>query len=156
MTRGSGSVETDWRGRFEALVERQCALYAALDALSQRQSELVEAGDAEGVLGVLHSRQSVLDELATVAEQQRPLRDRWASSLALIDVPSRERLAARVQAMERLAAEINERDERDRERLAEQRDGIASELASVGKTRRAVSAYGESPAYGARFQDREG
>lgn len=156
MTRGSGSAETDWRERFEVLVERQCALYGALDALSQRQTELVEAGDAEGVLAVLRSRQEILDELSVVAERQRPLRDRWASSLALIEMPVRERIAARVHAMERLAAEINERDERDRERLEEQRDSIANELASVGKTRRAVSAYGEAPSYGARFQDREG
>lgn len=148
--------EDNWRERLFALVERSGALYATLDALSQHQSELVRAGDAEGVLDVLRSRQGVLDELSALAEEQRPLRDRWASSLALIDAPARERMAARVRAMERLAVEINERDERDREELASQRDGIATELASVGKSRRAVSAYGAAPAFGARFQDREG
>lgn len=155
MTRGR-TVEDNWRERLLALVERQGALYATLDALSQHQSGLVEIGDAEGVLEVLRSRQCVLDELASIADEQRPLRDRWASSLAMIDPPAREQMAARVRAMERVAAEINERDERDREKLAAQRDGIACELASVGRTRRAVSAYGAAKPHGARFQDREG
>ncbi len=155
MTRGRTVVD-NWRERLLALVERQGALYATLDALSQHQSGLVEMGDAEGVLEVLRSRQGVLDELATIADEQRPLRDRWASSLAMIDPSAREEMAARVRAMERVAAEINKRDERDREKLAAQRDGIASELASVGRTKRAVSAYGAAPSYGARFQDREG
>jgi C4-dicarboxylate-specific signal transduction histidine kinase len=156
MTRMSGSIGDNWRERLVALVERQSALYATLDALSQHQTTLVEAGDAQGVLGVLHSRQMLLGELAGIAEEQRPLRERWANALSTIDGATRERMAERVRSIERLAAEISERDERDREMLAAQRDGIASALSSVGATRRAVSAYGVSPEPGARFQDREG
>lgn len=156
MTRLSGAIGDNWRDRLVALVERQSALYASLDALSQHQTMLVEAGDAQGVLEVLQSRQGLLDELAKIAEEQRPLRERWANSLSTIDAQTRERMAQRVRAIERLAAEISERDERDRELLAAQRDGIASALSTVGATRRAVSAYGVSPEPGARFQDREG
>lgn len=156
LRKETGGSERGWRERFESLVERQHALYGALDALSQRQTELVDAGDAEGVLAILRQRQSIVEEIVSVSEEARPYRDRLASGE--IEPEARERLSQRVGSIERLASEISERDERDRKALAASRERVAAELAEVGRGRRAVNAYGTGSAgqTGARFQDREG
>ena len=157
LAREPGANAGDWPVRFETLVERQFALYGALDALSQRQTELVDAGDADGVLGILRQRQAIVEEIVEITEHAREFRERLASDEGLAHA-TRERLARRVGAIERLADEINERDERDKRSLAASRERVASELAEVGRNRRAVSAYGagEAGAGGPRFQDREG
>lgn len=139
-----------------ALVERQGSLYETLDALSIRQTELVEMGDADGVLAVLRERQQVLDELVAVSEEIRPFRERWADTVGVLEQADRELVAARVAATERLAERINERDRLDRDRLVAQRDQTATELAGVGRSRQAVAAYGAAWKPGPTFQDREG
>jgi hypothetical protein len=149
-----GGSERGWRERFESLVERQAALYGALDALSQRQTELVDAGDAEGVLAILRQRQTIVEEIVSVAEEARPYRDRLASEE--LEPEARERLSQRVGSIERLASEISDRDERDRRSLAASRERVAAELAEVGRGRRALNAYGAGGQSGAKFQDREG
>jgi len=153
-----GASGDTWTERFEAIVERQFALYGALDALSQKQTELVDAGDAEGVLAILRQRQGIVEEIVDLAERARVYRDQLGSGAAGVAPGARERLTSRVGAIERLADEINARDERDRQSLAASRERIARELAEVGRGRRAVSAYGasDSGTAGARFQDREG
>lgn len=160
MSSGASSetsgTEGDWRERFESLVERQAALYGALDALSQRQTEMVGAGDAEGVLEILRQRQRIIEELVIVTERTRPYRDRWTQAGPGVEPGVGDRIARRIVAIERLAAEISGRDEGDRERLAERRERVAAELADVGRARRAVHAYGGSNGGGASFQDREG
>lgn len=153
---GFRELRTDGQDSLALLVEHQADLYAQLDALSRRQTVLVEAGDAEQVLEVLRERQAVLDELVAVSDRIRPFRERWTDAIAAIPPGDRERIASRVQSIERIAEQINERDERDRHRLAEQRDSVSSELADVGRSRRAVSAYGPMPSHSPRFQDREG
>src|SRR5262245_9599312 len=153
---GGWSGADAWLADFEVLLERQAALYAELDALSQRQSRLVAAVDPEPVLAVLGERPAVIDRIQASAPALARMGARWVDTAAHVREAQRVRINGRLESIDRLTGEIARRDRADHERLRERRDAVADELAAVAASRRAVAAYGPGAASGPRYKDTEG
>lgn len=142
--------------RLDTILTEHESLYERLDALSERQSGLIDEDKTDELLGVLAERQRVVDRLLTIGEDLKPFQARWDDLLARLDGERRESLRAKVHGIQEAARRVNERDDRDRARLAAQRKSLADEIAGVGRSRGALNAYGGRAAPTPRYQDRQG
>ncbi|MBX3351944.1 MAG: flagellar export chaperone FlgN [Phycisphaeraceae bacterium] len=142
--------------RLAALLGEHERLYIALNDLSERQSALIDEDDTDVLLGVLAERQRIVDRLLDAGEELRPLQGQWDGILGGVDHDTRERLREQVASIQDIAARVNERDDRDRTRLAARRKSLSEEIAGVNKSRGAVNAYGQQGGAGPRYQDRQG
>jgi len=140
-----------------AVIDRQGGLLGQLDALSQRQRALAEADDIEPLLALLAQRQEIVDQLARGSETVERLRVSRERAGGTPPQGERAEVQRRLNALAELAAAVSRRDEADQEVLRGRRERVASELAELTASKRAVSAYGGGGAAPtARFQDREG
>jgi hypothetical protein len=143
--------------RLVALLDAQVALLGQLDALSQRQTALVDAPDVEPLLGVLGERDEVIDALTVAEREVRSLRGPWEAAHGSLSEQQRAEVPRRLEAVASLASQITARDSADQARLHARLSGVASEIAGVASSRRAVSAYGGAGSpQGPKFQDRQG
>lgn len=143
--------------RLAELLVHQEKLFLRLDALSKRQSLLVQEDRTDELLGVLGERQVIVDSLDEASRAVEPFRARWDQVLASARPEQRERVRRHVERLAEVAANIAARDDADRREIERRRDRLADDLAGVGRRRGAVAAYG--PARGrpaAKFQDTEG
>lgn len=146
-----------WLPRLLRLLDEQLACAEQLDSLSQQQGELVGVGDASGVLGVLMQRQPLVDRLVQLSQESRPLVERMGELLAALKVEDRQAVMSRVARADELIESVNTRDRMDHAALEHLRKQVGDELASLGKGRDAVAAYGQSgTGPGPAFQDRQG
>ena len=136
-----------------ALLQEMRALYGQLDALSQRQGELIEAEEHEPFLTLLEERQHLINGLLGLKRRIDPLRERWEAEGGVADSPVGECL----RGIARISTGIEERDAMDRRAIEGRRNVLAKELAGLGKGRAAVSSYsGQDRPGGPKFQDVEG
>ncbi len=158
MTAGSEKTMRQapaWHAQAVALLTRQEELLQQLDQLSQRQSDLIAAGDTEMLLSVLTDRQPIVEQIAGTTEQLAKARVAWAD-LPDSD-PWRAGISERMRRSSDLAAAIAMRDREDEAAMRRAGDAIAAELGSLGRQRNAAAAYATgTPSTGARLQDREG
>lgn len=145
-----------------SLLDEHRRLYQQLDGLSTRQAELIDADDADGLLAVLTERQSVIELLDHGQRKLGPARGDWERLSGEVSADDRDHVRLLLSDVTELAARIAARDEDDRRRMEARRDGIADEMLSLTKSRKAFAAYGapgssnSSGGGQARFQDREG
>lgn len=163
MTAGSGRTTQHnaqhpapaWFADAVALVERQETLLARLDALSQRQSDLIASGEADVLLSVLTERQPVVEELVAATESIAAARAAW-DGLPASD-PWRAGISERMRRAADLAASIAARDREDETAMRRASELIAAELGTMGRQRSAAAAYATpAPMNRPRLQDREG
>ena len=147
-----------WAPRLVRLLERQRALYADLDALSQTQGPLIASDQTDRLLEVLARRQGLIDELSTLNQEIAPFTGDWARLSGGLSDPHRLAIRERFEAVSALAASIASRDEEHRRALEARRAGIGSELAGLARARGAAAAYSGSASASPtpRYQDREG
>jgi hypothetical protein len=139
---------------FLAVLDEMSPLYGQLDALSQRQAELIESEDHEPLLTLLQERQQLIDRLLGLKRRADALRRQWETEEG---GSPRTDVMDRLRAMERMAASIDERDAVDRRALEGRRQSVMSELSGLGRARSAVTSYGgETKPSGPKFQDVEG
>ncbi len=138
---------TTGEAELRALVERQRGLYGQLDALSQRQRSLAEAGEAERLLAVVQERGPLVAALSANGAR--------IGELVAQGAASDPGLARDVDALRGMASRIAERDAEDRRLIESMRDAMADELAGLRRGRAAVGAYGGAAPAGAVFQDRK-
>jgi hypothetical protein len=138
----------------EILLQRQQDLFSQLDAMSQRQSALIEAQDTDRLLAVLAERQSVIDRIAETSVRLEPYRASWDAVMKGLDEPGRARVRRRIDVLAELAERVAKRDEADRAMLETRRDAVAGEITQINRGRGAVAAYGQQQ-NGPRMQDRE-
>lgn len=146
---GAGGVE-----RFGRVVEEQLSVCRRLEELCAAQSEMVEAGNGEGLLRVLGEREGLVERLRGLTEDAAALRRGVAPEA--IGERTREKLDELAAMLER----IGRSDERDQAAMERKRDEAATELATIGRRRGALSSYsrGTTKRGGGvdpRFQDRE-
>lgn len=152
-----GRTQADAVGhRLLALLDEQHALLGRLDALSQRQSELIERDEEpDRLLAVLAERQAVIDRMEQGSRALQPLHDQWMNVAGEAGEEVREAIRRRLELTATLMDLVQARDASDRDRLESRRRALAGELASMDQTRRALGAYGwEAPAE-PRFRDEE-
>ncbi|MEN0019323.1 MAG: hypothetical protein AAF747_00405 [Planctomycetota bacterium] len=144
--------------RLRDMIGRQTAAFEQLDVLSQRQAAMIEARDADALLGLLGERQVLVDEITGIGEELGPFRERWDAVLGRLSPAERAAVGDDIQSLQDLASKVAERDAADRSNLERERDETAKRLSGVAQGRAAVAAYGTPgrPGAQARFQDREG
>lgn len=153
---GHRSEADVWFAEFVRLLERHQGLLGQLDALSHRQRSLIDADDAEGLLLVLRDRQSLIDTLLGEQAMVDRMREDWRKVEGALPESCVAAVRERLEAIAALHDAISSRDEEDQASLRRRRDQVASELADLGVSRRALGAYGGPPAPSPRFQDRKG
>ncbi len=127
---------------------RQRDLYRQLEALSQRQGQLVADSDAEALLGLLGQRQRLLDELDGLNVQLQPYRADWREHLAGMATDERAQVAGLVDEIAALRDAIVAQDDRDFQRLRLAQGKVGAELGKTANQGRAMNSYrGAATAY---------
>jgi hypothetical protein len=139
-----------------SLLALQRALLGELDALSQRQSLLIEEPVLDPLLAVLEERQQVVDRITQSHRTSEQLRAQWDSMQSHLPEAHRQQVQREIDAVASLAEQVRARDERDHARLKQRLEGVTAELAGLATTRKAANAYAPAPASTPRFQDRRG
>jgi hypothetical protein len=139
-----------------SVLGQQRALLGELDALSQRQSMLIEEPVLDPLLAVLDERQQVVDRITATSRTVEQLRAEWERVRDHVPGEHTANVQRELDAVMALVGEVQRRDERDHARLKARLDGVTAELAGLTATKRAGVAYGAVAPGGARFQDRQG
>lgn len=142
--------------RLELLVREELSVLGQVDALSQRQSSLVELDDASTLVALLDERQGLIERAASLASEVSQLRDACAGSR---NVPATRwsTVEKSFAAVADLAERIATRDRADAQAMARTRDELAAEMGQLDKGRGASAAYGNTrAARGPKYQDRQG
>jgi hypothetical protein len=139
---------------YVSLLDAQRALLGELDALSQRQSTLIDGEDLEPLLALLDERQRVIDRVMPASRTLDELRWRWRTVRAALPETRREQVQRAEDAVLQLFTQLARRDERDQARLRGRLDATGAQLAGLATSRRAAGAYGPVSSTAARFQDR--
>lgn len=158
-TRADHALEPGWHHRAAGDATRMRDLYRRLDELARGQAELLEASRTEELLGLLSERSGIIDQIKDIAASLHPVMEGWERLGASVPEPARGTLDGALREIRELTAMILERDREHTGVLVEQKDKIASELASVDKGRAAIGAYSGQVNTRPRtphFQDRQG
>jgi predicted phage gp36 major capsid-like protein len=137
------------------MLDAQRGLLGELDALSQRQSTLIDGEDMEPLLALLDERQRVIEQFMPASRTLDELRWRWRTVRAALSETRRDQVQRAEDAVLHLFTQVARRDERDQARLKSRLDLTATELAGLATSRRAAGAYGPTANTTARFQDRQ-
>ncbi len=147
-----------WAHTLIELLEEQRSIYQQLAQLSDEQSNLVAAGDAEALLSLLSHRQALIDRLVDVNGRVEPFKQQWPSLWSELDEDSRQHIRERIDDVKALLDQIVDQDERDRVALASHRNSVSRQLEHLNRGAAVNRAYGPSPAAPAesRFTDQQG
>lgn len=147
-----------WLPALSAILDEQDESTAELESLSLLQAGIIERSATDELLSLLGRRQRLLDEALASARRLEPFVERWDAFMDALPSDQRSAFVDRVRMIQDRVDRIGSRDERDRADLAKQRNQLTSELAVVGRSRGALSAYAGAGAHkpSPRFQDREG
>lgn len=141
--------------RLLALIAQQQRLIDQVETLSVHQASLVTSDDGERLLALLGERQALIEGLEALAGQAGPVRRELEPGLGLVDPRRRDELVKREAVLAQTITRVSRRDAEHAKTLAGRRDKLADELAGLGRTRRAVQAYGgEAGDVPPAFQDR--
>ena len=136
--------QPQWAQRLLSLLQEQRAVYEHLRTFSEKQSHLVEQGDAENLLQLLALRQQLIDKLAALNEQLEPFKKDWPRLWSELDEPTRRGVDGLVKEVQGVVDGIVEQDDADRQVLARKRDAVASELSQIRSGAKVNRAYGSS------------
>ncbi len=123
------------------LLGRQRQLYRDLQALVDRQAELVAAGNPDRLLEVLARRQGLLDDVKKTNDALLPFRQRWEAVCGLLDPQQRSQVTAMVDEINDRLQTIMQRDRRDSEMLQLRCRKVGQEMQSARTGRTALRAY---------------
>ncbi|MHC4946871.1 MAG: flagellar export chaperone FlgN [Planctomycetota bacterium] len=145
-----------WSARLTELLEQQQQIVRRLTDLAARQTELIEDGRAEALLGLLGRRQTLIDEFIGTQAPLVELTDELDERLATLAVDQRRRIRGLVETIGRGLAGVMDTDARDEQTLRTRRDARRDDLAAHDAGRSARAAYlGTSPGT-SRYADRRG
>ena len=147
-----------------ARLEEQAAVGHRLAELARSQRELIDSGDAEALINVLHERQAGIHELLDVVELLGPLTEATQHSPEVLSPVQRGHVQELVDSISHDLAEIIDIDTADRAPAWEERLRDLSRDRNVNDTARvARKAYGRAepevgPLAGAtnRYTDQHG
>lgn len=113
-------------------LERQLELFRRLEAIAERQSDLIDEGRTPELLAIIAERQTLVDEIVRVGKAIET-----DLSLARPDAQVNQLL----EQVGQIATRVQQRDQNDHRRLEIDRDRLSGEMAGVGRGRHAVAAY---------------
>ena len=130
-----------------ARLDRQRELYADLLDLSSRQVRIIEGeGGAERLLEVLGRKQVLINRLAELEQEMRPLKKSWQQSGGSLESPGRLEIAQSVCGLQSTLAELLALEERSRAVLEARQGEVATRLRGLEQCRKAQCAYGSGKA----------
>ncbi len=138
----------------QRLLDEQLGLCGQLDALSLRQSALIDEGDYEALLELLAQREGVIASLTKGQEQLDPVRLRWEAFLATLCDERAAGVRERADQLSTITSRIAKRDRADQDKIKRSRDETSAQLNTVSRTRGALAAYTRQGDNVATFQDR--
>ena len=138
------------------VLAQQRAFLGELDALSQRQSLLIDEPILEPLLAVLEERQQVIDRITQTARTADQLKVQWERTRDRVPEVHRRQVERELEAVGALSEQVQQRDERDHARLKARLEGVTAELAGLATSKKAATAYAPRQATLPRFQDRNG
>ncbi len=152
------STQPQWAKKLIELLDEQRGIYRQLCDLSQQQSEMIEAGQAEPLLALLGRRQGLIDELAQLNGSLEPYKNQWPRLWHELEDEARGQIEQLIGDVQVLLDRIVEQDERDRLALSGERDRLADELQHVRRGSAVNQAYGRLGGQpgNSRFTDQEG
>jgi hypothetical protein len=127
--------------RLLLLLQRQRDLYTQLRGLSADQSDHVQRGSAEALLGILAQRQRLIDELAAINEELGPYRQSWGRVWQQVPQAQQPQVNALLAELDGLLKGIIDQDERDRRQLQAAKQQVGHELKKMSAGNNAVGAY---------------
>ncbi|MBU6413848.1 MAG: hypothetical protein KGS45_10255 [Planctomycetes bacterium] len=131
-------------------LEEHAALCGELDAISQRQGQIVAHGEAPAILAVLAERERVIEDLSRCNARIEPLRRVWDSVAGTASKEQRDDVSGRIDALAGLIGAISERDAADRSALEQRRDAVVAELHALNAQKQATGSYGRVESSDAR------
>jgi len=140
------SPETTPCEQLAALVAAKLHVLKVLVQLSQRQIDLIEAGEINTLIKLLAAKQTVMRQLQTIERELVPFRGddpeqrRWASPA------QRAACQAQSQCANNLLAEAMELEQRAERAMLRRRDAAAAALLAVQSAADARGAYVAAPA----------
>ncbi len=137
------------------LLERQQALAEQLAGVADKQTALIEAGDADGLLAVLTHRQRIMDQFTAGQDSLARLSDAARRDEPAVPA-TRERIGVLIEDISDTLTEIMRVDETDRSALDAGRDRIGEALSDLTTAREARQAYLRAVSVTNRFADRRG
>ncbi len=126
---------------FLRLLGEQCGLYEQVREVGQRQALLIEAGDTQGLLTVLHERQALIEAVSQLNRRLIPHREAWGRLVDDADDGLRAKVRGLIDRTQTLLSVILQQDESDRRALQQRLAGTDDELDQVARTRRAGQVY---------------
>ena len=140
------------------LLTQQRDHYRQLRDLSDRQRDLIAAGQPEHLLAVLGQRQAHVEALTQLNDRLAPMRPRMSEVSESSPAPVKAKLRELVDEVQSLLEQIIQQDEADRAKLAAGRDAVKQQLGQMSRTPAALNAYKTARPHAAasRFTDRQG
>ena len=115
-----------------------------LASLARDQGVLIETGDADALLRVLHERQTLINRLLQVIGDLGPLAEAVQESKSGVTEGQRTTVRSLLSRFTQRLAEVIENDARDRERLEERLATLSRERNVNDIAQSARKAYGRS------------
>jgi hypothetical protein len=135
------------------LIHRKHQFLVQLHSLGRRQLHFVEMGDITSLLDVLAVKQGLLNELQRIEIALGPFRGQKPEERRWRTIADRNRVAAELDACERVLGEIVAQEKQSEEALIRRRDSAAVQLQEVGLASRARGAYTREPSFPRRQID---
>jgi hypothetical protein len=132
----------DIGSRMINLLSQQQLLYRQLNELAQKQSDLVDGGDPEALLRILAGRQRLIDRLAALDRELRPIRADWQGVAESLPPVQRQQAQELVAGVQKILSEILDRDKRDTQALRDQQVKVAGQIRSTAAGKKMNQAYG--------------
>lgn len=134
-----------------ALLRRQVALFAQLEASAGRQRALVTGDEPGRLLALLADRQKLSSKLARIAKKLEPVRLDWEAYRARLSGGQRAEADRLLSDATVSLQRVIESDERDARVLSVRKEAAARTLRAANSTGQAIKAYREPGERAARL-----
>jgi hypothetical protein len=126
------------------LLTQQRLLCRQLQDLARKQSKLVDGSNPEMLLRVLAGRQRIIDRLAGLDKELKPIRHEWQQVALALPPAQRAQAQQLVSEVQDILGEIITRDEKDTQVLYRQQQKVAGEIKTTNVGKRMNQAYGQN------------
>ncbi len=131
-----------------AALEQQVGCYRKLAKLAELQHVYVQQSQTEELLGVLQSRQTVLDQVADLEQVIGPVKQQWAGFLAGMLPSDRSTAESLLAETRKLLEEITTSDRNDAMVLQQRKLNLGKQI-NLAASARQVNRNYAAAAYGA-------
>ena len=131
--------------RLIELLRTELEHYRKLLDRSQRQSELIEAGRMEALMPLLAEKQEIIDEIAAIEDELRPVKADWSALEGTFEAEVRSAAAEVSGQIEEVLGRIVELERSVEQALRTARKEVLDRMAALKDKGRATRAYGAGP-----------